>query len=199
MTDKSKKNVATKVVAGGNNVRFSYAHVFVPTSMEPDDPKKKYSVQLLIPKKDKVLVEQLKKAINAAKEIGKADKWKGQLPANLRNPLRDGDKEHPDEEAYKGMYFINATSVAKPGIIDKDRNPLTSEDDFYSGCYGRFSINFFPYDAKGNRGVGCGLNHLQKTKDGERLGGRASVDEDFNDDWEDPESDSSSEEDDDLM
>jgi len=28
-------------------------------------------------------------------------------------------------------------------------------------------------------GIACGLNHLQKMQDGEALGGRTSVDEDF--------------------
>nr|WP_243023929.1 MULTISPECIES: ssDNA-binding protein [unclassified Butyricicoccus] len=29
--------------------------------------------------------------------------------------------------------------------------------DVYSGMYARVTVNFFPNDASGNRGVGCGL------------------------------------------
>lgn len=198
MSTSEKKAPSTKVLGGP--ARFSFAHVFVPTSMDPDDPKKKYSVQLLIPKKDTAFVKMIKDAIKAASELGKQKKWGGKLPANLRSPLRDGDAEKPDVDVYAGHYFINATSGQKPGVVDKDRNPLTSDDEFYSGCFGRFSINFFPYDAKGNKGIGCGLNHLQKTRDGERLGGRPGVDDEFNDDWKDPEdNDENSSDDNDLL
>jgi hypothetical protein len=42
--------------------------------------------------------------------------------------------------------------------------------EFYSGCYGNISINFFPYNTLGN-GVSAGLQNIQKTADGESLGG----------------------------
>jgi hypothetical protein len=183
MTTKRNDTVPSTKVIGGP-ARASYAHVFTPTSMDPDDPKKKYSIALLISKKETALIKEIRAAIKNATEAAKS-KWGGKIPANLRNPLRDGDEEKPGDDIYEGHYFINASSPSKPGVIDKDRNPLTSEDEFYSGCYCRFSINFFGYNTAGNKGVGAGLNHLQKIKDGERLGGRASVDEDFAEDWND--------------
>ena len=54
-------------------------------------------------------------------------------------------------------------------------------DDFYSGCYGAVTINFFPYENSGNKGVAAGLNNLIKTRDGERLSGGRTADEDFGD------------------
>ena len=51
--------------------------------------------------------------------------------------------------------------------------------DVYSGMYARVTVNFFPYDASGNRGVGCGLGNVCKTRDGEPLGGRANAESDF--------------------
>ena len=84
------------------------------------------------------------------------------------------------------MYFLNATSNQKPGIVDKDLNEILDPDEVYSGCWGRVSLNFYPFDVSGNRGVGVGLNNVQKLKDGERLGGaRASAESDFGDDFED--------------
>ncbi|MDM0258255.1 DUF2815 family protein, partial [Clostridioides difficile] len=57
--------------------------------------------------------------------------------------------------------------------------------EVYSGCYGRVSINFFPYNSAGNKGIGCGLQNVQKLADGEVLGGaRASAEADFSDDFE---------------
>ena len=60
----------------------------------------------------------------------------------------------------------------------------------YSGCYGRASINFYPYSVNGNKGVGVGLNNVQKLTDGERLGGsRATAESDFGDGFEDSDDD----------
>ena len=59
--------------------------------------------------------------------------------------------------------------------------PALDNDDFYSGCYGSASINFFPYNTKGNKGVAAGLNNVIKTRDGERLAGGKTAEEDFAD------------------
>lgn len=168
---------STKVITG--KVRFSYANVFEPTAMQ-DGQTPKYNVSIIISKSDTKTVEAIKKAIEAAKEAGKskiADK-NGKIPVNLKTPLRDGDEERPDDPAYENSYFINANSERKPGIVDRDLNPIMSRDDFYSGCYGRASINFYAFNFN-SKGIACGLNNLQKLEDGERLAGGSSAEEDF--------------------
>ncbi len=168
---------STKVITG--KVRFSYANVFEPTAMQ-DGQTPKYNVSIIISKSDTKTVEAIKKAIEAAKEAGKskiADK-NGKIPVNLKIPLRDGDEERPDDPAYENSYFINANSERKPGIVDRDLNPIMSRDDFYSGCYGRASINFYAFNVN-SKGIACGLNNLQKLEDGERLAGGSSAEEDF--------------------
>lgn len=167
----------TKVITG--KVRFSYAQVFEPKAMnESSTPK--YSISLVIPKEDKKTLDKIKAAIASATEEGKSSKWGGKLPKNLKTPLRDGDEEREDDEVYEGAMFVNANSSNKPGIVDADLNPILDKSEFYSGCYGRASINFYPYDSNGSKGIACGLNNLQKLEDGERLaGGGASAEEDF--------------------
>lgn len=168
---------STKVITG--KVRFSYANVFEPTAMQ-DGQTPKYNVSIIISKSDTKTVEAIKKAIEAAKEAGKskiADK-NGKIPVNLKTPLRDGDEERPDDPTYENSYFINANSERKPGIVDTDLNPIMSRDDFYSGCYGRASINFYAFNVN-SKGIACGLNNLQKLEDGERLAGCSSAEEDF--------------------
>ena len=180
MATNNKETTSTKVITG--LVRFSYAHVFKPVSVgETDEPK--YSVSLIIPKSDTATIEKIKAAVAAAKEQGKSAKWNGKIPAGLKLPLRDGDEERPDDEAYAGSYFVNCSSLQKPGIIDAAKKPITDEEEFYSGCYGRASINFFAFNAKGNKGVAAGLNNLQKIKDGDPLSGRQSAEADFDDDF----------------
>lgn len=187
-------NQATKVVTG--KVRLSYAHLFEP--QQDDNGNDKYSTAILIPKTDKETLRKIKAAVDAATELGKS-KWGGKIPANLKKPLRDGDEERPDDEAYAGHYFLNATSKNKPGIakpIGKDANgktkfqEITDSTEVYSGCYAKVSLNFYPFDAKGNRGVAAGLNNVVKVQDGDFLGGRSSVNDDFaNEDFDDFEDD----------
>lgn len=169
---------ATKVIT--NKVRFSYLHVFEPTAID-EGQDKKYSVSLIIPKSDKETIKKINKAIEAAKEAGKA-KFNGKIPANLKTPLRDGDEERPEDEAYEGAYFINANAKTKPGLVKKgDMGLVRIEDpeELYSGCFGRASITFYAFNTSGNKGIACGLNNLMKLEDGESLGGRVSAESDF--------------------
>lgn len=171
-----------KVITG--LVRFSYVKVFKAESVgESDEPK--FSVSLIIPKSDKTTLNKIRAAIEAAKEAGKASKFGGKIPANLKLPLRDGDEERPDDEAYANSYFVNASCLTKPGVVDKDLNPILDQDEFYSGCYGRASITFYPFNANGNKGIAAGLNNVQKLKDGESLGGRQSAEVDFAEEFDD--------------
>jgi hypothetical protein len=163
-----------KIVTG--KVRFSYVNAFIPkASMEGGTPK--YSVSILIPKTDKEGVAKLQKAFEDCKTSNAAF-FGGSVPKLLKGGLRDGDLEKEDE-AYAGHFFINANSAQKPDIVDANREALFDANDFYSGCYGRASITFYPYNAQGSKGVACGLNNLQKLEDGEKLGGTSSAAADF--------------------
>ncbi|EHN13415.1 DUF2815 family protein [Clostridium sporogenes] len=163
-----------KIITG--KVRFSYANVWEPKSINGSDPK--YSVSLIIPKSDKATLEKVNKAIEEAKKEGLA-KLGGKIPANLKTPLRDGDIDRPDDDAYANSYFINANSNTKPGIVDKSVQTILDQSEFYSGCYGRASIVFYAYNANGNKGIACGLQNLQKLEDGEPLGGHSRPEDDF--------------------
>lgn len=182
----ANENQETRVVTG--KVRFSYLHVFEPYVKE-EGQEKKYSVSLLIPKSDSATLAKITRAIDAAKEQARV-KNGGKLPPKFKLPLNDGDIDRPNDEAYAGCYFINATSKSKPTAVDRDINPILDQDELYSGCYGRASINFYAFDRAGNRGIACGLNGLQKLKDGEPLSGRSSAEADFAEPFDD---------DDDLM
>lgn len=170
---------STKVITG--KARFCYVNVFEPTAMNEGDTLK-YNVCILIPKDDEKTVNAIRKAIEAAKQAGKAKlaNKNGQIPADaaLKLPLRDGDVERPDDPAFEGMYFINANSNRRPSIVDKNLNPIMEKEEFYSGCYGRASINFYAFNVS-SKGIAAGLNNLQKLSDGEMLAGGSTPDEDF--------------------
>lgn len=170
---------STKVITG--TVRFSYLHVWEPTAMEGEQ-EKKYSVSLIISKDDKATVAKVKAAIKAAEEQGKTSKFGGKIPTTkFRVAFQDGDIERPEDEAYENSYFINAKCKNKPGLVDKNLNPIMDQDDLYSGCFGRASITFYPYNANGSKGIAAGLNNLQKLKEGDPLGSRSTAENDFGD------------------
>lgn len=164
----------TKVITG--KVRFSYANVWEPKSINGGDEK--YSVSLIISKDDTKTIKDIKAAIEAAKQDGKA-KFGGKIPANLKLPLRDGDIDRPDDEAYKNSYFVNANSKDKPQIVDKNVKPVLDQSEVYSGCYGRASVTFYAFNSNGNKGIACGLGNLQKLSDGEPLSGRGRAEDEF--------------------
>jgi hypothetical protein len=165
---------STRVITG--KVRFSYAHVWEAKSINGGDEK--YSVSIIIPKSDKQTVADIKAAIEQAKKEG-IPKFGGKAPANLKLPLRDGDIDRPDDEAYRDSYFVNANSKDKPGIVDRHVKTILDPDEFYSGCYGRASITFYAFNQNGNRGIACGLQNLQKLSDGEPLNGRRRAEDEF--------------------
>ena len=170
----------TKVITGPET-RWSYANVWDAKSINGGAPK--FSVSLIIPKSDKKTLDKIRAAIEAAYEEGQS-KLKGNgksVPAlsAIKTPLRDGDAERPDDEAYADAYFVNANSSTAPGIVDADRQPIIDRSEVYSGVYGRASINFYAFNSNGNRGIACGLNNLQKIRDGEPLGGKSRAEDDF--------------------
>ncbi len=157
-------------------VRLSYEHIWEPASINGSDEK--YSVSLIIPKSDTKTVKAIQDAIEQAKQDGKT-KFGGRIPANLKLPLRDGDIERPDDEAYQDSYFINCNSKDKPQIVDKNVQPILDRNEVYSGCYARVSISLYPFNTNGNRGIACGLGNIQKVAKGEPLGGRTRAEDDF--------------------
>ena len=113
--------------------RFSYLHCWEPDAINGGEPK--YSVSAIIPKSDTKTIEQIKAAIEQAKKDS-VSKWGGKIPANLKLPLRDGDIDRPEDEAYAGCYFFNANSRQAPEIVDAQVQPILNQSEVYSGCYG---------------------------------------------------------------
>ena len=171
----------TKVVTGV--VRLSYANVWEPKSI--NGGAEKFSVSLIIPKADTKTLGAIQKAIDAAIDEGRG-KFGGKVPskATLKLPLRDGDVDRPDDEAYTNCYFVNANSSSAPEIVDKSLNPVLNRSEVYSGVYARVSINFYAFNSNGNRGIACGLGNIQKVRDGEPLGGKNSAADDFTSDYD---------------
>jgi len=162
----------TKVVTG--KVRLSYAHLFEPYSSFENQPAK-YSTTILIPKSDVATIKAIKAAQATALEEGKSKKFGGSIPKNWKNTLHDGDEDADLEKnpEYAGHYYMAISNNQKPGIVDSNVQPILDATEVYSGCYARVSMNAYPFNAQGSKGVSFGLNHVQKLADGEPFGGSA--------------------------
>lgn len=173
----------TKVVTG--EVRLSYAHLFEPYSGDPEQAAK-FSTVIIIPKSDKATLNAIRKAAGEAAEGGKA-KFGGKIPPNVaKNPattLHDGDEEADLERnpEYEGCYYMSISSKVQPGLVDRNKMPILDNSSLYSGCYVRVAMGAFAYNTNGNKGVSFGLNHVQKLRDGEPLGGMTRAEDEFDD------------------
>lgn len=168
--------MSTKIITS-TEVRLSYENLLTArVQNEGDEPT--YSTMVLIPKSDTETVEAIKAAMKAAADDGIARKWNGKKPSGLRNPLRDGDVEREDDPNAKGMWFLNAKGPRgglEPAFLyAKNGRQISASDPdapsvIYSGVYGRISLNFYPYDRNGNRGVAAGIVAFLSSEHGERL------------------------------
>ncbi len=151
-------------------VRFSYVNVFEPTGMG-DDSTKKYNMAILIDKTDEMTLGRVKAAIDEVLKSKEAEWAKNGKMPKVELPLKDGDEDKPDLQEYSGMMFVNAKSIRKPGIVNKNNEPIMSQEEIYSGCYGRVQLTFYPYDFKGKKGIAVGLENIQTYNEGEPFGG----------------------------
>ena len=152
-------------------VRLSYANVFEPKATPQGIEK--YSVTCLLPKTDTEGYKALMSAINAEIEENKNDKLKGVVQPRL--PIHDGDGASPTGQAYgeecKGHWVFTASANAEypPQLVDQRVQPIMDRSAIYSGCWAHVAISIYAYNNQ-SKGIGFGLNGIQKVKDDEALG-----------------------------
>lgn len=176
---------------------LSYVNVFKPV-IDPKKPdqKPKYKCMLLIDKSDKASVSKIKKAIKAVEAKMITEKYAGRAPKKgIPNTFNDGDEDREGEE-YEDRYYINIWKYNKPVIVDRRRNPITDEEEIYSGVVANVAIDFYYYWGDESKGITASLEAIQKISDGEPLGASRVKAEDVFAEMEDEDEDE--DEDDDL-
>ncbi len=173
----------TETAVTTGKARLSYEHLFQPYAHQQNQ-EAKYSVTILVPKTDIATKSRIDAAIAAATQNGISKCWNGVKPPIVAIPVYDGDGVRPTSgepfgDECKGCWVFTASSKQPPQVVDLGLNPIINASEVYSGCYARVNVNFFPYNSNGKRGIGCGLNAVQKLEDGEPLGGGVSVAEAF--------------------
>lgn len=166
-----------KVVIGP--VRFSYCYLNEPRPGD-EGKKPKYETSVIVSKDDKKSIKAIEAAIEAAKNRGKAELWKGKIPTAYKQSWYDGDDKDDSDPAYRNAMYLTARAVRRPQVVDRNKNEILDKDQIYSGMYGYVSLEFYPYDNEG-KGVSAGLLNIMKTKDGDRLAGGSTAEEDFAD------------------
>lgn len=172
-----------------------YVTLLKPRAMEAGK-EPEYSIALLWPKAKAADLAPLRKAIAEA-AVSKFGPGAVLAPplrdafglkllnSKLRNPFRDGDEKvelleggEKKNAEYEGTVYVNARSKQRVSIIDTNHAPVDPAE-VYSGCFFHASLRFYPYDQKGNRGVGCGLQSLMLVHKGKAIAGRVSAEKDF--------------------
>ena len=167
--------------------RLSYCNVFKPQPpYNNPNGEPKFSVTILVPKTNVQAKAAIDAAVNAAIEAGVASKWNGQRPPVPAICVHDGDGARPSDGAAfgqecKGHWVFTASCKADrpPFVVDGMVQKIINPAEVYSGCYANVNVNFFAYNQAGKKGIGCGLNGIQKTRDGEPLGSTVTAEEAF--------------------
>ena len=165
------------------NVKIDYPHFLTPYKSDFQD-KAKYGCVILIDKQDTEQIKNLNLFLKQIAQWAMSEKWNNiKPPTENINPLKDGDgvKRNglPYSESYKGHYILNCSSTNAPGLRDEYKKEVTDEKKFYRGCFCHISVDFFAYNKNGNKGISTRLVNVMFVKDGERLGGDPTADEDF--------------------
>lgn len=111
-----------------------------------------------------------------------ADKTK--WPKKLKSPFRDQSEKEKDGQLppghEEGAIFMNLKSLQRPGVVNRDVEPIIDENELYAGSICKATVRPYYYDQAGNRGVAFGLQNIQKIGEGTPLGGaRASAESEF--------------------
>lgn len=170
-----------------NDVRFSYLNAFQakPPFNNPNG-EAKFSTTILVPKTNQQAKALMDQAIEQAIVEGTISKWGGVRPPQPAICVHDGDGVRPsDGQSFgaecKGCWVLTASAKADhpPFVVDAQVQPIIDPTQVYSGMWGNVSVSFFAYNNAGKKGIGCGLNGLQKIRDDEPLSARVTAQDAF--------------------
>jgi hypothetical protein len=150
-----------------------------------DTGRKSWTCTLLFPKTSDIS-ELHDLALEAAKEEW-GDKAVQMIKDGIvKSPFLDGDgkqgkskKTGEPHAGFPGHTFIRCTSGEdyRPKLVNQKVLPITGKDQLGSGDYVYAVVNAFTWENKENgKGITFGISMVQKTRDGESLGGGGAGD-----------------------
>ena len=160
-----------------NNVRLSFPALFKKAVFEGKEGK--YEGTFLIHKDEQA---DLIKTVEASMDKFLVNKFgsEAKIPKSLkRTCFADGDTK--DYDGYENQMALKATSNSRFPVLNRDKTPITAEDDvIYAGCYVNSIIEFWYSDhPKGGKQLLANLLGVQFAKNGETFSAAsvASVDD----------------------
>lgn len=153
------------------NVRLSFPSVFRRANFQGQEGK--YEASFLLDKKDTKTKALIDAAIEEALVEAKIK------VASDKRFIRDGDDF--DYDGYAGCWSIKSSSNKRPTVVNRDKTPLTEEDDvIYAGCYVNAIIDVWVQNNAYGKRVNSNLYGIQFVKDGPRFGsGEIDVTDEF--------------------
>ena len=155
-------------------IRTPRFRVSFPNILRPRETNKgqRYGLNMIFPKDtDLSAMKQLLKDVAISE-------W-GKVPKGCKFPFRDGTEKEDWDGYGPDVIFAAASTTTRPGLIHRDRSPITDASEFYGGCYAHATLHAFAWEHTGRKGVSFGLENLQKLADGPAFGGRSAPEEDF--------------------
>lgn len=144
--------------------RLSFPSLF-RTAKFGDDDTGKYEATFMLNKVDHAdLIEKIKGEINRL--------MKDELKAKIGSDkicLKDGDETSRDE--YQGHYTIKASTKKRPLVIDRNKSPVTEDDNIvYAGCYVNGIVTLWVQNNQFGKRINAQLDGIQFVRDGEPFG-----------------------------
>lgn len=156
-----------------NNVRLSFPSLFHKAVFEGNETK--FEATFLLDKDAHAdVIKGIKSDI--AKRI--KEDLKGAKVSAERICLKDGDDF--DYTGYAGCMSFKASNNKRPLIIDRDKSPLTEDDNkLYAGCYVNAIVELWVQNNAYGKRINANLLGVQFFKDGEPFadGESGSVDD----------------------
>lgn len=155
-----------------NNVRLSFPSLFHKASFQGSEGK--YEATFLLSKDTQAdLIAQIDAKIKA----GIKDNFKGAKLPSDKLCFKDGDDF--EYAGYANHMSFKASNGKRPMIIDKDKSPLTEDDDkLYAGCYVNAIVELWYQNNNYGKRVNANLLGVQFFKDGEPFADGVSASED---------------------
>lgn len=151
------------------NVRLSFPSIFRKAVFSGEETK--FEATFLINKDTQAdLVKELQAAID---EKLKTDLKGAKLPSD-KICLKDGDQI--DYDGYAGHFSIKASNNKRPLVIDRDKTPLSEDDNrLYAGAYVHAIIELWAQNNAFGKRINANLLGVQFARDGEPFGDGVNV------------------------
>lgn len=157
------------------NVRLSFPSLFHKAVFNGEETK--FEATFLLDKAANATeIAEIQAAI---KEAIKTDLKGAKVPSD-KLCLKDGDEAVYD--GYAGCWSLKAGNNKRPLVIDKDKTPLSEEDNrIYSGCYVNAMVELWTQNNSYGKRINANLLGVQFAKDGVPFGdgGKAASMDDF--------------------